>query len=86
MKTNIPEPVSISDWNYKEIIYRCRKCKTEFRFFGELEKYCHNCGNKQNWEGVILELPNPVPEIWEDRQRKVTILNEIENHNLKKLK
>lgn len=47
---HLPVPFCISDWdNGDRILYRCPGCGTSFQFFGDLEKYCHNCGRKIEW-------------------------------------
>ena len=51
-----PIAIEISSWQpYKKIFYMCPECGTDFRYYGEKEKYCHNCGLKINWN-VKLEL------------------------------
>ena len=48
---NLPIPFRISDWdNGDRILYQCPKCCASFQFFGDLEKYCHNCGRKIEWK------------------------------------
>ena len=48
---HLPIPFRISDWdNGDRILYQCPKCRASFQFFGDLEKYCHNCGRKIEWK------------------------------------
>ena len=48
-----PVPYQLSQWDSRrQIFYRCPICGQDFRFYAELEKFCHNCGNKINWENV----------------------------------
>lgn len=49
---NLPIPFRISDWDNgnRRILYQCPKCRASFQFFGDLEKYCHNCGRKIEWK------------------------------------
>lgn len=48
---NLPIPFCISAWdNGDRILYKCPKCRASFQFFGDLEKYCHNCGRKIEWK------------------------------------
>lgn len=52
MKKNKYRPTAerLSDWDSKtQIIYMCAKCGTSFGFYGEKEKFCHNCGLEQDW-------------------------------------
>lgn len=47
--SHLPIPFRISDWdNGDRILYQCPKCRASFQFFGDLEKYCHNCGKKSS--------------------------------------
>ena len=62
----IPVAISISDWNRKEIIYACPKCKTDFRIFGDYEKFCHNCGTKIDWEHTPRLLSESISEEMEE--------------------
>ena len=42
----LPIPFCISGWdNGDRILYQYPKCHASFQFFGDLEKYCHNCGS-----------------------------------------
>ena len=51
-----PIAYGITSWHpYKTIFYKCPKCGTDFRIFGENEKFCHNCGIEIDWN-VLLEL------------------------------
>jgi rRNA maturation endonuclease Nob1 len=44
-----PIAYRISKWDScTEIIYKCSKCNTSFAALGYNEKYCHNCGEKQD--------------------------------------
>ena len=55
MKSIIPklDRLSDDDWgNRRDIFYKCPICDTSFRIFGKREKFCHNCGQKINWEYV----------------------------------
>ena len=55
-----PIATEISSWHpYKKVIYKCANCEQDFRIFGFMEKYCHNCGTKVDWDDVIIELPEP---------------------------
>ena len=48
---HLPVPFRISDWdNGDRILYQCPKCRASFQIFGNLERYCHNCGNKIDWK------------------------------------
>ena len=38
-----------------KIIFRCRKCGTEFDFYEYREKYCHNCGVEQAWNKITFD-------------------------------
>lgn len=47
---HLPIPFRISNWdNGDRILYKCPKCHASFQIFGNLEKYCHNCGTKIEW-------------------------------------
>lgn len=47
---HLPIPFRISNLdNGDKILYQCPKCRTSFQFFGDQEKYCHNCGRKIDW-------------------------------------
>lgn len=49
----IPKVHRISQWDSAtEIIYACPECGTSFGFYGDAEKFCHNCGEKIDWDGV----------------------------------
>ena len=53
----VPTAVEITGWKpYQKVIYKCSNCGQEFRFYGEKEKYCHNCGVKVRWKKVALSL------------------------------
>lgn len=39
----------ISSWDFREILYSCRKCGADFRILADQEQYCHKCGEKQDW-------------------------------------
>lgn len=48
---HLPIPFRISDWdNGDRILYQYPKCRASFQFFGDLEKYFHNCGRKIEWK------------------------------------
>lgn len=48
---HLPIPFRISAWdNGDRILYQCPKCRASFQFFGDSEKYCHNCGIKIEWK------------------------------------
>lgn len=50
----VPIMSRISQWEKgTEIIYCCPNCGTSFAFFGHTnQKFCHNCGQKNNWENL----------------------------------
>lgn len=53
-----PTAIEITSWApYKEVIYKCSKCGCDFRFFGTNELYCHHCGTKVDWKGILTKLP-----------------------------
>ena len=48
-----PVPYKLSDWgDRRDIIYKCPVCTQSFKFFGQYEKYCHNCGVKIKWANM----------------------------------
>lgn len=45
-----PKIMRISQWgSATEIVYGCPKCNVSF-FYGQGEKFCHNCGMKFDWD------------------------------------
>lgn len=51
-----PIATEITSWHpYKEILYKCPMCGADFRFFGNKEKFCNNCGEQIDWD-VLLQL------------------------------
>ena len=49
-----PIAYQLSGWDSKtEVFYKCANCGQDFRLLGQLEKYCHSCGKKQNWKGFV---------------------------------
>ena len=50
---SVPTPERVSQWSsMRKIIYSCPKCNTVFSFYGDLEKFCHNCGTEIDWSRV----------------------------------
>lgn len=45
----LPKAKALSDWNRSEILYECRHCGASFAYAGDRNKFCYNCGEKQNW-------------------------------------
>ena len=45
-----PEVDDISSWDSQtEILYRCPKCHSSFRIYGNHEHFCHSCGQAIDW-------------------------------------
>lgn len=38
------------------VIYRCFKCDASFALLGDKIKFCYNCGEKVDWNGIITRL------------------------------
>lgn len=69
----------ISKWDScTEIIYKCSKCNTSFKILGHNEKYCHNCGEKQDW-AVATHLKEPLRS--DDLEEEKKIVSEINKQN-----
>ncbi len=66
-----------------EIIYKCPCCPTEFNFYGNREKYCHNCGVQINWFGLPEHVTKDVAkeyyscEYLSDKNKIIARLNKI---------
>ena len=41
-------------YKHNKIIFKCRRCGTEFNFYEDKEQYCHCCGAKQNWRAITF--------------------------------
>ena len=56
MESIIPEIDTVSEWaswgNRRDILYKCPKCHASFRILGKQERFCHNCGQKIDWQFV----------------------------------
>lgn len=72
-----PVVEDISSWDScKEILYKCPKCNTSFRILGHYEKFCHNCGQKINWDDVPRYLADPYREDdYKERKLFLSVLN-----------
>ena len=61
-----PIPFTLSQWGSgTEILYKCPKCGQEFRILGNHEKYCHNCGQGIEWEGVPVRCSTAFKQLWD---------------------
>lgn len=69
-----PEAYDIQGWVSREVLYRCPKCHADFRMLGSKEKFCHNCGEKMDWDGLNRYLSEPV----ENRKKKLQEINQTE--------
>ena len=61
----------------KQVIYRCFACNTSFAILGDKIKYCFNCGEIVDWNGVEVLLPDSLESIWMNGG-SVTSLDEFE--------
>jgi len=51
----IPIATNISSYgtnDRREVIFSCPVCDTSFKYYHRKEKFCHNCGQKINWDDV----------------------------------
>ena len=82
MKAIFPVAERISPYMpLTEIIYKCRKCGTSFCVLGHHNKYCFNCGQKQNWN-VHTHLKNPFRGTFEEEQELISKINQcIDNYD-----
>ncbi len=77
MKSVKPRVEGISTWDRTEILYKCPKCNTSFRMLTTYEKFCHNCGQKINWN-VPRFLKEPyVEEDWRKTKQFIEALDKI---------
>ena len=75
-----PIAYRISQWDScTEIIYKCSKCNTSFAALGYNEKYCHNCGEEQDWT-VATHLKDPFSN-HDSIEEENKILAEINKQN-----
>lgn len=75
-----PIAYRISQWDScTEIIYKCSKCNASFAILRYNEKYCHNCGQKQNW-AVATHIKEPLRNN-DDLEEEKKILSEINKQN-----
>lgn len=80
MKSLKPIVEDISSWMpCTEILYKCPKCGTSFRILGSYEKFCHNCGQKIDWEGIPIYLAKPYQRSDDCNEHKnfIQSLNEL---------
>lgn len=78
MKASKPIAYSVSAfWDFSEILYSCRKCGADFSFYADREKYCHRCGQVQDWN-VLRTLPDEYKEKWKQVHNSVDIDGERE--------
>jgi len=73
----IPIADRVNSWgteDKRKILFKCPNCHTSFGYYEEYEKFCHNCGQKVNWEDV------KVNEII-DRNLIRQCMNNLKKHN-----
>lgn len=62
---NIPIPFGLSQWNSgHEVLYKCAKCGQEFRFYSNHEKFCHECGQEQDWSNSPIKCSDEFKEAY----------------------
>lgn len=50
-----PIPFRISQWDSAtQVLHKCAKCGASFQIYEDKQQFCHMCGEKIDWEGVIL--------------------------------
>lgn len=77
MKSIKPVVEDISTWDScTEILYKCPKCDTSFRILSYHEKFCHNCGQKINWN-IPLHLKKPYTGDWKKKSEFVALINSL---------
>lgn len=76
MQSMKPIVEGVSNWDScTEILYKCPKCNTSFRILSHHEKFCHNCGQKINWN-VPRYLKEPRTG-WIQRQELIDLINSL---------
>jgi len=73
----IPVADRINSWgteDKRKILFKCANCHTSFGYYEESEKFCHNCGQKVNWEDVKV---NQII----DRNLIRQCMNNLQKHN-----
>lgn len=79
---NIPRPKRIDSWTFQDIVYSCRNCGTEFNFYGDYEKYCHHCGQKQEWGRIQLKLKQKITDF--NLLHNQELLDNIDKYNIER--
>lgn len=52
----VPIAERIDGFSNRTIIYRCGNCNASLAILGDKNKYCFNCGEKVQWNNVLVTL------------------------------
>ena len=83
MTTNKNKPIAhqICTWGeYKEILYKCPKCNTDFRIFKKQMNYCFGCGMEIDWN-VLTELKISFNGYYSGVKKEKLLLEKINQEN-----